>query len=137
MSTGPRRRIVPPPTPAARLPKRSRPCRDGGRPWAGSSADPDIAAAGGALGSSRRRRYNGLGGPGARRPARSGRPGRCGGDMDRLSVLCFAGTYGLALASDLARFVVRHGAQWYLTILLTALGWAVQTAYLANLAVQS
>src|SRR5205807_555434 len=53
--------------------------------------------------------------------------------MDRLSVLCFAGTYGLALAGDLARFVVRGGARWYLTVGLTALGWAVHTAYLANL----
>jgi ABC-type uncharacterized transport system permease subunit len=57
--------------------------------------------------------------------------------MDRLSVLCFAGTYTLALASDLARFVVRSKARWYLTVGLTALGWAVQTAYLANLAWQS
>jgi ABC-type uncharacterized transport system permease subunit len=54
--------------------------------------------------------------------------------IDRLSVLCFAGTYALALLSDLARFVVRTSARWYLTIMLTALGWAVHTAYLANLA---
>lgn len=54
--------------------------------------------------------------------------------MDRLSVLCFGGTYGLALASELARFVVRSPARWYLTVGLTALGWAVQTAYLGNLA---
>jgi ABC-type uncharacterized transport system permease subunit len=54
--------------------------------------------------------------------------------MERLSVLCFAGTYGLALLSELARFVVRGAARWYLTVGLTALGWAVQTAYLANLA---
>ena len=54
--------------------------------------------------------------------------------MDRLTVLCFGGTYGLALASELARFVVRGAARWYLTIALTGLGWAVQTAYLANLA---
>src|SRR3954463_1169598 len=57
-----------------------------------------------------------------------------GGAMDRLSVLCFAGTYALALLSELARFVVRGAARWYLTVGLTALGWAVQTAYLANLA---
>lgn len=54
--------------------------------------------------------------------------------MDRLTVLCFGGTYGLALASELARFVVRGAARWYLTVALTALGWLVQTAYLANLA---
>src|SRR4051794_25172358 len=53
-----------------------------------------------------------------------------------LSVLCFAGTYALALASDLARFVVRSGARWYLTVALTALGWIVHTAYLGNLARQ-
>ena len=56
------------------------------------------------------------------------------GFFDRLSVLCFAGTYGLALASDLARFFVRWSARWYLTLGLVALGWVVQTAYLANLA---
>ena len=49
-------------------------------------------------------------------------------------VLCFAGTYGLALLSELARFVVRSRVRWYLTVGLTALGWLVQTAYLANLA---
>ena len=54
--------------------------------------------------------------------------------MLRLEVLCFAGTYGLALLSELARFVVRSAARWYLTVGLTALGWVVQTAYLANLA---
>jgi ABC-type transport system involved in cytochrome c biogenesis permease subunit len=54
--------------------------------------------------------------------------------MERLSVLCFAGTYSLALAGDLARFFVRSRARWYLTLGLTALGWAVHTAYLANLA---
>jgi len=54
--------------------------------------------------------------------------------MDRLTVLCFGGTYGLALASELARFVVRGAARWYLTVGLTVLGWLVQTAYLANLA---
>ena len=46
--------------------------------------------------------------------------------MDRLSVLCFAGTYGLALASDLSRFAVRSAARWYLTVGLTALAWVVQ-----------
>ena len=54
--------------------------------------------------------------------------------MDRLGVLCFAGTYGLALACELARFAVRGPARWYLTVGLTALGWVVQTAYLVNLA---
>jgi ABC-type transport system involved in cytochrome c biogenesis permease subunit len=53
--------------------------------------------------------------------------------MQRLEVLCFAGTYGLALLSELARFVTRSAARWYLTVALTALGWLVQTAYLANL----
>src|SRR3954470_21756604 len=53
--------------------------------------------------------------------------------MLRLEVLCFAGTYGLALLSELARFVTRNAARWYLTVGLTALGWLVQTAYLANL----
>jgi ABC-type transport system involved in cytochrome c biogenesis permease subunit len=54
--------------------------------------------------------------------------------IERLTVLCFAGTYGVALASDLARFVYRGPARWYLTVALTALGWAVHTTYLANLA---
>jgi ABC-type transport system involved in cytochrome c biogenesis permease subunit len=54
--------------------------------------------------------------------------------MARLEVLCFAGTYGLALIAELARFTVRSAARWYLTVGLTALGWVVQTAYLANLA---
>ncbi|MBV8678153.1 MAG: cytochrome c biogenesis protein CcsA [Planctomycetaceae bacterium] len=53
--------------------------------------------------------------------------------IDRLTVLCFAGTYGLALASELARFVVRSNARWYLTVTLTVLGWLVQTAYLGNI----
>src|SRR3954453_713697 len=53
--------------------------------------------------------------------------------MLRLEVLCFAGTYGLALLSELARFVTRSAARWYLTVVLTVLGWLVQTAYLANL----
>jgi ABC-type transport system involved in cytochrome c biogenesis permease subunit len=53
--------------------------------------------------------------------------------MLRLEVLCFAGTYGLALVSELARFVTRSAARWYVTVGLTALGWLVQTAYLADL----
>lgn len=54
--------------------------------------------------------------------------------MSRLTVLCFGGTYALALFSELARFVVRSAARWYLTVGLCALAWLVQTAYLANLA---
>jgi ABC-type uncharacterized transport system permease subunit len=57
--------------------------------------------------------------------------------MDRLSVLCFAGTYSLALLAELARFVVRSSARWYLTAGLMALGWLVQTAFLANLALKN
>jgi ABC-type uncharacterized transport system permease subunit len=56
------------------------------------------------------------------------------GVIDRLSVLCFAGTYGLALAAELARFVVRGPVRWYAAAGLTALAWLVQTLYLANLA---
>ncbi len=52
--------------------------------------------------------------------------------MDRLSVLCFGGTYALALAGDLVRFVVRGRGRWYATLALTGLGWIVHTAYLAN-----
>lgn len=55
------------------------------------------------------------------------------GVIDRLSVLCFAGTYGLALAAELARFVVRTPARWYAAVGLTALGCLVQMAYVANL----
>ena len=36
--------------------------------------------------------------------------------------------------AELARFVVRGAVRWYLAAGLTALGWLVQTAYLANLA---
>jgi ABC-type uncharacterized transport system permease subunit len=53
--------------------------------------------------------------------------------MLRVEVLCFAGTYGLALLSELARFVTRSAVRWYLTVGLTALGWVVQTVYLVNL----
>lgn len=59
------------------------------------------------------------------------------GGMDRLKVLCFAGTYGLALICELARLVTRSSFRWYLTIALTALGWLVQTLFLANLAYQN
>ncbi len=57
--------------------------------------------------------------------------------IDRLSILCFAGTYGLALLAELARFVVRGAVRWYLAAVLMALGWLVQTAFLANLAMKS
>ena len=54
--------------------------------------------------------------------------------MDRLKVLCFAGTYGLALVCELARLIVRSPLRWHLTVGLTALGCLVQTLFLANLA---
>jgi ABC-type transport system involved in cytochrome c biogenesis permease subunit len=54
--------------------------------------------------------------------------------IDRLSVLCFAGTYGLALLAEAARFVVRSTVRWYVAAGLMSLGWLVQTAFLANLA---
>jgi ABC-type uncharacterized transport system permease subunit len=54
--------------------------------------------------------------------------------LDRLSVLCFAGTYGLALLAELARFFVRSSIRWYMAAGLMALGWLVQTVFLANLA---
>ena len=57
--------------------------------------------------------------------------------MERLTVLCFAGTYGLALAAELARFAVRAPSRWYATVGLTMLAWFVQTAYLMNLAASS
>lgn len=57
--------------------------------------------------------------------------------MDRLKILCFAGTYGLALLAELARVVVRSPFRWYLTVGLTALGWLVQTVFLGNLALKS
>ena len=57
--------------------------------------------------------------------------------INRLSVLCFAGTYGLALLAELARFVVRSRVRWYVAAGLMALGWLVQTAFLANLALKS
>jgi ABC-type uncharacterized transport system permease subunit len=57
--------------------------------------------------------------------------------LDRLSVLCFAGTYGLALLAELARFVVRSSVRWYITAGLMALAWLVQTAFLANLALKN
>jgi ABC-type transport system involved in cytochrome c biogenesis permease subunit len=56
--------------------------------------------------------------------------------MDRLSVLCFAGTYGLALLSDLARFVLRAPGRWLATTVLLAVGWLVHTVYLVNLALR-
>jgi ABC-type transport system involved in cytochrome c biogenesis permease subunit len=56
--------------------------------------------------------------------------------MDRLKVLCFAGTYGLALLCELTRLVVRSPIRWYLTVGLTSLGWLVHTVFLANLALK-
>lgn len=53
--------------------------------------------------------------------------------MARLTILCFAGTYGLALLCELARFAVRNASRWNLAIGLTVLGLVVHTAYLANL----
>jgi ABC-type uncharacterized transport system permease subunit len=53
--------------------------------------------------------------------------------IDRLSLLCFGGTYALALMAELSRFAVRSAWRWHLTLGLTALGWVVQTAYLVNL----
>jgi ABC-type uncharacterized transport system permease subunit len=63
--------------------------------------------------------------------------GESGDVIDRLSVLCFAGTYGLALLAELARFAVRSSVRWYITAGLMALGWLVQTAFLANLALKN
>ena len=57
--------------------------------------------------------------------------------IDRLSVLCFAGTYGLALLAEAARFVVRSTVRWYVAAVLMTLGWLVQTAFLANLAIKN
>ena len=57
--------------------------------------------------------------------------------IDRLSVLCFAGTYGLAFLAEVARFAVRSTLRWYVAAGLMALGWLVQTAFLANLALKS
>jgi ABC-type transport system involved in cytochrome c biogenesis permease subunit len=54
-----------------------------------------------------------------------------------LSVLCFAGTYGLALLAELARFFVRSSVRWYVATGLMALGWLVQTVFLANLALKN
>lgn len=52
--------------------------------------------------------------------------------MDRLQVLCFAGTYGLALACDLSRAFFRGKARWAVFVGLCVLGLVVHTAYLAN-----
>jgi ABC-type transport system involved in cytochrome c biogenesis permease subunit len=54
--------------------------------------------------------------------------------MDRLSVLCFGGTYALALGSELARFLpaLRDRARGWVTSALIGLGLAVQTVYLIN-----
>ena len=57
--------------------------------------------------------------------------------LDRLSVLCFAGTYSLALLAELARFFVRSGIRWYIAVTLMATGCLVQTVFLANLALKN
>jgi ABC-type transport system involved in cytochrome c biogenesis permease subunit len=57
--------------------------------------------------------------------------------IDRLSVLCFAGTYGLALLAELARFVVHSAVRWYVAAGLMALGWLVQTVFLTNLLIKN
>lgn len=57
--------------------------------------------------------------------------------IERLSVLCFAGTYALALIAELARFAVRGPVRWYIATGLTALAWLVQTLYLGNMALRS
>ena len=57
--------------------------------------------------------------------------------LDRLSVLCFAGTYGLALLAELARFFIHSSIRWYVAVGLMTLGWLVQTAFLANLALKN
>jgi ABC-type uncharacterized transport system permease subunit len=54
--------------------------------------------------------------------------------IDRLSVLCFAGTYALALLAELARFFVRSPIRWYVASGLMALGLLVQSAFLGNMA---
>ncbi len=56
------------------------------------------------------------------------------GVIDRLSVLCFAGTYALALVAELSRFFVRGSVRWYATFGLTVLAWLAQTLFLINLA---
>jgi len=57
--------------------------------------------------------------------------------ISRLTILCFAGTYALALASELVRLRGGSKAWWHLLPgLLIGIGWLVQAAYLANLAIQ-
>ncbi len=56
--------------------------------------------------------------------------------MIGLRVLCFAGTYALALVCDLTRFVLQTRKGWHVSVALTALGWLVQGAYLMNLTIQ-
>ena len=48
----------------------------------------------------------------------------------------FRGDVRPGAGAELARFVVRSPVRWYLTGGLTALGWLVQTAFLANLALK-
>lgn len=57
--------------------------------------------------------------------------------MERLSVVCFAGTYALALGSELARFWLHAKGRWIWTVGLIALGLVVHSLYLANRGIQS
>ena len=72
------------------------------------------------------------------RPDRDDRRTNDAGAVDRLTVLCFGGTYALALLAELARFAdrLRGGVRRYATLGLSALGWVVHTAFLANLTIQ-
>ena len=53
-------------------------------------------------------------------------------------MLCFGGTYALALLAELARFAdrLRGGFRHWSTLGVAGLGWLVHTAYLANLAIR-
>ena len=52
--------------------------------------------------------------------------------IDRLSLLCFGGTYALSLIADLSR--VRWGgrASWRAVVGFLGLGWLVHAVYLIN-----
>jgi ABC-type uncharacterized transport system permease subunit len=56
--------------------------------------------------------------------------------MTRLTVLCFAGTYALALVAEVLRFRPGGGPPRGLSLGLMGLGWAVHATYLAELAIQ-
>jgi ABC-type uncharacterized transport system permease subunit len=57
--------------------------------------------------------------------------------MDRLSVLCFAGTYALALLCELARLALHAAGRWVWTVALIAVGLVVHSLYLVNLGLQT